>query len=70
MTYRVVRGGPPLKNHLGEVCFEPDGEGTRVVWRCRFDSRIPGLGWLLRLGISKIFRDALDGLARRSFPDS
>ena len=42
MTYRVVRGGIPImKNHLGEVVLEPDGAGTRLIWRCRFDSRSP-----------------------------
>lgn len=70
MTYRVVRGGLPMKSHLGEVHFEPDGGGTRVVWRCRFDSRIPGLGPLMRTFVARVFRDALEGLARHSFPDA
>ena len=70
MTYRVVRGGLPMKNHLGEICFEPDGDGTRVVWRCRFDSRIPGLGWAMRIFITRFFRGALEGLARHAFPDA
>ena len=70
MTYQVVRGGPPIRNHRGEVSFEPDGDGTRVVWRCRFDSRVPGLGWLLQAGITRVFRNALEGLARHSFPDA
>lgn len=69
MTYRVVRGPLPMKNHFGEVIFEPDGAGTRVTWRCRFDSRIPGLGPLLRRLVSRVFRDALEGLARHAFPD-
>lgn len=68
MTYSLLRGGIPLKNHLGEVVFEPDGEGTRVVWRCRFDSGIPGLGPLFRLVITQVFRRALRGLERRHFP--
>lgn len=64
MTYSVVRGGLPFENHLGEVLFEPDAEGTRLTWRCRFDSRIPGLGWLLRLVVRRVFRRALQGLER------
>lgn len=65
MTYRVVRGGPPIRDHFGEVHFEEAGEGaTRVVWRCRFDSRIPGLGFALRPLFAKVFRDALRGLER------
>lgn len=65
MTYRIVRGGFPLRNHLGEVRLEPVGEGTLVTWRCQFDSAIPGLGGLLRRGIERVFRNALAGLARR-----
>ncbi len=70
MTYRVVRGGLPMKNHLGEVVFEPDGDGSRIVWRCRFDSKVPGLGPLLRFVVRRVFRGALEGLARHSFPDA
>jgi hypothetical protein len=69
MTYRVVKGGPPMKNHHGEVFFEPEGDGTRVRWRCRFDSKVPGLGGLMRFFVTRVFRTALDGLAVHSFPD-
>lgn len=69
MTYRVVKGGLPMKNHRGEVRFEPDGDGTRVVWSCRFESRIPGLGGLMRRMVEHVFRSALDGLAQHAFPD-
>jgi len=41
MTYRIVRGGFPIKNHRGEVRFEPDARGTRLVWSVEFGSRIP-----------------------------
>ncbi len=64
MTYQVVKG-VPMKNHLGEVVFEDDGDGTLVRWRCRFDSGIPGLGFLLRAVAARTFRTALDGLERR-----
>ena len=68
MTYRVVRGGLPMRDHLGEVCFEEHPRGTRIVWRCRFESRIPGLGGLFQTMITRLFRNALAGLARESFP--
>ena len=68
MTYRVVRGGIPImQNHLGEVVLEPDGAGTRLIWRCRFDSSVPGLGAPMRWFVTRIFRRALDGLAKRGF---
>lgn len=69
MTYRVVKGGLGMKNHLGEVVFEPAGNGTRITWHCRFDSRIPGFGRLMRPFITRVFRNILDGLARHRFPD-
>ena len=69
MTYRVMKGGPPMKNHHGEVLCEPEGDGTLVTWRCRFDSRIPGMGWLMRVFVTRVFRTALDGLAAHAFPD-
>ena len=66
MTYRVVRGGIPIMtNHFGEVVLEPDGGGTRLIWRCRFDSSVPGLGAPMRWMITRLFRRALEGLARR-----
>jgi hypothetical protein len=63
MTYRLVKGGLPLKNHQGEVVFEPEDGGTRVIWRCRFDSGVPGLGGLLRWYIARFFRTTLDRFA-------
>lgn len=69
MTYRVIRGGPPMKNHLGEVVLTPDAGGTRLVWRCRFDSKIPGLGGLLKLLLTRVFNNALAGLEKNFFPD-
>ena len=68
MTYRVVRGGIPImKDHLGEVVLEPDGAGTRLIWRCRFDSSIPGFGTPMRWLVTGLFRRALAGLAKRGF---
>ena len=41
MAYRIARGGFPLRNHRGEVRFEPHARGTRLVWSVEFGSRIP-----------------------------
>ena len=68
-AYKIIRGGLPMKDHYGETMFEPDGDGTLVTWRCRFESRIPGLGWAMRMFVTRIFRGGLDGLAGRYFPD-
>ena len=68
MTYRLVGGIMPIRDHFGEVLFETNGDGTRIVWRCRFESKIPGLGWLLRRGVTGFFKGALKGLERVHFP--
>lgn len=64
MSYRLVRGFVPIKDHLGEVLFETHDGGTRVTWRCQFNSKVPGLGGLFRALITRMFRNALAGLAR------
>ncbi len=65
MTYRVVKGGIPIKDHLGEVLFEARGDGTLITWRCQFESKIPGLGVLFRILITRLFSKALTGLSRQ-----
>ena len=46
---RSSRGGP----------LRAARAGTRVVWRCRFESRIPGLGGVFQALITRFFRNAL-----------
>lgn len=64
MTYRLVGVSFPLRDHLGEVRFTPEGTGTRITWRCQFVSVVPGLGPVLAAGIGFIFRRVLAGLSR------
>lgn len=65
MTYTLVRGAVPMRNHAGEVLFEPLGpQRTRVTWRCRFDGVLPGIGPLVRLGITRLFATVLARLER------
>ena len=73
MTYRVIRGGIPIKNHLGEVVFDEDpaSDATTVLtWSCRFDSKIPGFDFLWCRIVEKVFRDTLDAMIRNRFPAS
>ncbi|MBW2267258.1 MAG: SDR family NAD(P)-dependent oxidoreductase [Deltaproteobacteria bacterium] len=67
MTYAVT-AGMPMRNHAGEVCFEADGTGTKLTWRCEFECRIPGFGGALRRGVEVMFERALRGLERQRFP--
>ena len=70
MTYRVVGGMFPVRNHLGLVEFSAEGTGTRVDWSCEFESTIPGVSGVLRLIINKTFTDVLDRLSRVDFGDA
>ena len=63
MEYRVVAGAFPLTDHHGIVEFEPDGAGTRVVWRVSFRSRLPLTGGLVRRGLTMLFNRVLARLA-------
>jgi uncharacterized protein YndB with AHSA1/START domain len=60
MTYTLIRGAVPIRNHQGEVRFEPlPGGRTHVTWRCQFDSMIPFLGGVLRHGVARTFAQVL-----------
>ncbi|MBI4510343.1 MAG: SRPBCC family protein [Deltaproteobacteria bacterium] len=63
MTYRLI-GGIPVRDHLGEVRFDPRGDETLVTWRCQFKSKIPGMGPILELVLTRIFHRTLGRLAR------
>ena len=62
MGYRLVAGAP-VRDHAGEVRFEPDGAGTRVTWTVRFRPLVPGTGWLVRRMLERGLRDVLTALA-------
>lgn len=64
MEYKVTQGAFPLTDHLGEVMLEPDGQGTRMVWRVSFRSKIPGAAWVIGRGLRKVFGRVLRGLDR------
>jgi uncharacterized protein YndB with AHSA1/START domain len=63
MAYRLVAGAP-VRDHSGEVRFDPEGSGTRVTWTIRFRPLIPGTGWLLRRALERGLRTVLASLAR------
>ena len=64
MEYRISQGGFPLAQHRGEVLFTQQATATRVTWRISFESRIPGTGKLLELGLGALFRATLTRLGR------
>jgi uncharacterized protein YndB with AHSA1/START domain len=62
MVYRLVAGAP-IRDHEGQVRFEPDAGGTRVTWSIRFRPLVPGTGWILRAVLQRELRDVLARLA-------
>jgi len=62
-TYTVLRGGLPMKSHLGEVVFHEENNTTELTWNCQFEAPIPFLGIFMKPFITIIFKRALKGLA-------
>jgi uncharacterized protein YndB with AHSA1/START domain len=56
--YRISKGSP-LRNHRGVMEFRPAGTGCHLDYRIEFDSAVPGLGPLVRLGLERTLRRAL-----------
>ena len=64
LEYRICQGGFPLSKHHGEVLFDLQGTATRVIWRVSFESRIPGTGKAIELGLGLLFQRILTRLGR------
>lgn len=63
MEYRVL-SGIPLRQHLGRVEFaDVDGDKTRVVWSCQFQT-ITGFNGLARVVVKGAFSGALKQLSK------
>lgn len=62
IEYKITRGSP-LKNHQGVLHFSeiPSG-GSRLLYTIEFDSKIPLLGPVVRLGLENSIRQGLKRL--------
>ena len=65
VVYRVVGGAIPMRDHEGEVVLEPQGDQTRVTWRCRFEPTLPVIGPIMRGVVKVTFAHVLSRLAKR-----
>jgi len=66
MEYRLT-AGVPIREHRGEVRFEPSSGGTRIDWTVEFRPLIPGTGRLLRWVFERALRGVLTRLAAYPF---
>ena len=58
----ALLSGLPIRDYRVDVDLEPAGEGTAIRWRTSFESKLPGLGWLIRRRIAGITEQFLAGL--------
>lgn len=65
IEYSVTKGGP-IQDHLGVIEIAPrDDGGCRVDYRIDFSPRLPGMGWLLAIGLKNGIQGGLKKLARQ-----
>ena len=62
MSYTVLSGFP-IKNHLGEIVLQSQGEQTHVAWTVTFDAKYPGTGWFLKGIVHRVIGQGLKRLA-------
>ena len=60
VRYRITRGGI-LKNHEGVMRFSSNGSGSRLDYTIDFDSKVPGLGPVIKRVLT---RNISSGLRR------
>ena len=64
-AYRSL-SGLPVRDYRGAVELEPEGGGTKIVWRSSFEPKLPGTGAIMRVGIARFLRDCARGLAEHA----
>ncbi|MGH2962425.1 MAG: SRPBCC family protein [Solirubrobacterales bacterium] len=55
--------GLPVRDYRADIDLEPATGGTTIRWHTTFDSRLPGLGWLIRRRLDGVTERFVDGLA-------
>src|ERR1019366_5322322 len=59
IRYRITRGGV-LKNHEGVMRFSRQGDGSRLDYTIDFDGKVPGLGAVVKLTLTRNITRALE----------
>ena len=63
IRYRITRGGV-LKNHEGVMRFSSNGSGSHLDYTIDFDSKVPGLGPLIKRGLERNISSGLQRYAQ------
>ena len=64
MAYEMLSGSRLLQGYRGRVDLVPEGPGTRIRWRARWRSPVPGAGLLMSGYLGRFQQTMVDGLAR------
>lgn len=62
IRYRITQGGI-LRNHEGVLRFSRVGDGSHLDWTITFDGKVPGIGALVKVGLTRNMSRALEQLA-------
>ncbi len=62
IDYAVTKG-TPLKDHLGEIRFTPNGTGTHLEWKIMIDASLPGLDFVIGKVLLRNIGKGLDELS-------
>lgn len=65
IVYRITKGSP-LRGHVGEMTFTPEGDGTRFHYDIRLASPIPGLAAIVRASLTRSINKNLDKVEREA----
>ena len=63
VRYRITRGGI-LKNHEGVMRFSSNGSGSRLDYTIDFDSKVPGLGPVIKRVLTRNISSGLQRYAQ------
>ncbi len=62
----VLLSGLPVRAYRADVELTPDGDGTLIAWRARFEPKLPGTGPFFTLFLRFMLKTFARGLARHT----
>jgi Polyketide cyclase / dehydrase and lipid transport len=53
----ILLSGLPLRTYRADVNIVPSASGSAITWHSEFQPKVPGTGWLFRLGLQRFIAD-------------
>lgn len=63
IEYTVSKGGP-IKNHIGKITFETQGDATLVTYTIDFDGRVPLIGGVIAKALEGAIKKGMKKASR------